>query len=284
MGTEGLNRYNGNSFTIYKNLHQKGGTDVYWTMYEDREGILWIGTCYYGLVKFNPSTSKFDQYSSIFKENAEEGKSVRGIWQDENATFWVGTTSGLKIFASKAGKFTDYLNKKDSLLTKAEIKCFYGQDKNTLWIGSALQGIFKLDATTQSFTHYPIDTTYQDKHANTVESLFQDDNGNVWVGSLRGLYKFDPKKEKFTLYPVEYTTDQITITSIAENDKESIWLATNNGIYDVNTENGKFTRYTHKPDNKEGIASPCVYYAYKDRAGVVWFANGEALSRPNLLK
>ena len=66
FGTQdGLNKYDGYGFTIYK--HNPNDTtsissDLIYTIHEDKEGMLWIGTYNGGLNKYDREKDQFTQY------------------------------------------------------------------------------------------------------------------------------------------------------------------------------------------------------------------------------
>ncbi|NTV90098.1 MAG: hypothetical protein HGA22_07020 [Clostridiales bacterium] len=66
LGTQdGLNRYDGYHFTVYKPEPQNANSlSEAWitALYEDRDGYLWVGTSQGGLNKFDQHTGKFTRY------------------------------------------------------------------------------------------------------------------------------------------------------------------------------------------------------------------------------
>ena len=69
---DGLNRYDGLSFRIYKKENSGLGKNFITALYEDRRGNIWIGTEGYGLTKF--SGRSFEHYGTL------DGLSTASIW------------------------------------------------------------------------------------------------------------------------------------------------------------------------------------------------------------
>ncbi|MEJ2507691.1 MAG: two-component regulator propeller domain-containing protein, partial [Ignavibacteriaceae bacterium] len=64
---DGLNKYDGYNFTIYKNdPHDKNSIsdNFIWTIYQDKSGILWIGTNSGGLCRFDREKDRFISFKN----------------------------------------------------------------------------------------------------------------------------------------------------------------------------------------------------------------------------
>ncbi|HFE64482.1 MAG TPA: histidine kinase, partial [Caldithrix sp.] len=76
FGTQnGLNRYDGYHFRIYKNIPFKSGVlSDNWIqcLTEDKDGFIWVGTHSGGLFQFDQTTEKFIQY----RHNPEDPHSL----------------------------------------------------------------------------------------------------------------------------------------------------------------------------------------------------------------
>jgi ligand-binding sensor domain-containing protein len=111
VGTqEGLARYDGYNFTVYrKHPYQTGVLKGGWvqTLHEDKEGMLWIGTLDGGLQQFNPFTQRFTAYPYKLPENLQATAAVRSISEDSaSQSLWLGTnSSGIVVYDKKTKSF-----------------------------------------------------------------------------------------------------------------------------------------------------------------------------------
>jgi len=75
------------------------------SLYEDRSGVLWIGTIDGGLCRFDPSVRQFISYRT---DAADPGTisndNVNVILDDGPETLWVGTISGLNLMNVSTGR------------------------------------------------------------------------------------------------------------------------------------------------------------------------------------
>ena len=85
---DGLNRYDGNTFVVYKNNPADPNTlstSLIQNLIEDDHGDLWIGT-WGGLDKLDPTTERFTHYRhNPDNPNSISGDTVKSIAQDSAA-------------------------------------------------------------------------------------------------------------------------------------------------------------------------------------------------------
>ncbi len=95
---DGLNRFDGYRFTVYKNVPGNPNTLSYnelKALYEDRDGILWVGIFESGLNSFDPSTEEVVRYRHDDDDlTSLSADTVRCIFEDRSGRLWVGTQGG----------------------------------------------------------------------------------------------------------------------------------------------------------------------------------------------
>ncbi|GAA4400118.1 hypothetical protein GCM10023187_12930 [Nibrella viscosa] len=82
-------------------------------LYEDHQGLLWIGSRSGGLNRFDPRTGLFTQYTT---RHGLLGNRVNGILGDQWGNLWLGTDYGLSRFTPATGTFRS-INDNDGLPT-----------------------------------------------------------------------------------------------------------------------------------------------------------------------
>ena len=91
-------------------------------IYEDKDGMLWIGTYGGGLNKFDVKTEKFKHYTT---ENGLIDNNVCSILPDKQGNFWLSTFAGISVFNPTTEKFKNY-RKSDGLLNNGFNGLLYG--------------------------------------------------------------------------------------------------------------------------------------------------------------
>ena len=106
FGTEdGLNRYDGYKFIVYKYDSENPKSishNFIRAIYEDNKNNLWIGTEMGGLNRFNRLKEEFVRYTHN-PDNPESLSSNRvyEIFEDSHGELWIGTFNGLNRFNKK---------------------------------------------------------------------------------------------------------------------------------------------------------------------------------------
>ena len=162
IGTfEGLNRYDGYNFKIFKHNPDDttsiGDNSIY-SVFEDKSGTLWFGTFDGGLNKFNRDKEIFTRYvSEETDKNSLSNNIVYAICEDAKGFLWVGTAKGLNRFNKKTETFTRYLKNpsdNNSLSSSIISSLLYDDKTNTLWIGTKNGGLNKYDISQNKFTAF----------------------------------------------------------------------------------------------------------------------------------
>ncbi|OSA95936.1 UNVERIFIED_ORG: histidine kinase [Clostridium botulinum] len=86
---------------------------------------------------------------------------------------------------------------------------------------------------------------------SSVETIFQDSKGYIWIGTHNGLSKYNGKKFKTYVYK-EDSAESIAnniITTIKEDTKENLWVGTSNGLSKINLNTYEIKNYYQDEEN-----------------------------------
>jgi ligand-binding sensor domain-containing protein/signal transduction histidine kinase len=228
------------------------------SLFEDREGSMWIGTEAGGLnllksKKFNTFTTKDGLPSDL----------VKVIYQDPQGGIWIGSNGGgLTLF--KNGKFTTWTTRDG--LSSDVVLSLAGDAAGVIWIGTP-DGLNRFqNGKFQTFT-------FADGLSNDlVRSVLVDRNGVLWVGTRDGLNSF--RDNEFTTYTTHDGLANNFIGALFEDSKGNLWVGTLGGLSKIR--DGKFQTFT----TKDGLSSNTVISLYEDAAGDLWIGtNGGGLNR-----
>jgi ligand-binding sensor domain-containing protein len=158
FGTEdGLNKYDGYTFTVYRHDPNQPNSLSYneiRTIYEDSSGVLWIGTFYGGLNKFDAEKELFIHYQNDPDDpNSLSHNNVKTVFEDRLGVLWIGTEGGLNKFNRKTGQFTRYLSDPNNpnSLSHNVVRAIYQDQSGLLWIATE-GGLNKFDRETETVT------------------------------------------------------------------------------------------------------------------------------------
>jgi len=101
IGTiDGLNRFDGYNFTVYKNIIGDSNSisdNKIRSLYEDKSGTIWVGTWEGGLNKLDREKEKFTHFKhDSTNPNSINHNGVNSICEDNLGNLWIGTGGGIK--------------------------------------------------------------------------------------------------------------------------------------------------------------------------------------------
>ena len=168
-----------------------------------------------------------------------------------------------------------HLTAKDGL-PNVYIQCIYQDSYGYMWFGSE-DGLIKYNGFTfEYFTEESNDTNSMS--GNSVRTITEDKNGNLWVGTANGLNYFNREKKVFTAYladsddPESIQSD--AIYSIALDSLDNLWVASNrSGLSYLNTTTKKFKFYRHQKNNLNSLSSDHVISIYLDKQNRLWIGS-----------
>jgi two-component system sensor histidine kinase ChiS len=254
-------------------------------VFEDRSGIIWLGSYYGGLYKFYKKHNDFNTFRhSISDIFSLSNNYVRSIFEDKSGKIWIGTNYGLNKFDEEKQVFKQF--KYDSTnkngLSNNWINSIVEDNDRNLWIGTT-NGLDRFDRKKNSFAHYRHEKeNINSISSNVILSLFVDKTGTLWVGTNSGLNRFDKKKNEFKRF-VNIPSDQNSLSdnlvyTIYEDKKGLIWIGTYGGLNRLDESKERFTRYVTDPHNSNTINNNYVHAICEDMANNFWIGTAGGLN------
>jgi len=287
FGTDdGLNRFDGLKFTIFKNnVSLKSTISDNWIncIFEDSEGRIWVGTSEGGLNRYEKFTNSFISYHTDSNKNSISNNNVMSIVQKDKDHLWIGTNDGLNLLNIKTGKFFRYKDEDihadhSTTIPNDAIKILSKDHKGILWIGTDKNGLISFDSKTGKFKSWL--KTNEDKsplieYSERVRAIFEDSKKRLWIGFQgadvallnreTGDLDFIRKRKNS-----EVDLESGVIQNIMEDHQGYIWIATANGISIYNDQTNSF-RYISKLDDESfSLKENHIRFLMEDKAHSVW--------------
>lgn len=292
---DGLNLYDGYTFRTYQHDPLDASTipesDIR-AIYEDRNGILWLGSWGGGLIRLVPSTRDFEQ----FKHDPLNPTSIGDNWitavvGNGDGTLWIGTQSGgLSHYDPASGKFTTYRHDPDNpnSLSDNHVGALCLDRQGQLWIGTD-QGLDRLNLKSMQFTHYTHDRRKSSSLShNEVRALFIDKDDILWIGTANGLNQFLPESGTFARFlekkPDTESSREYLINTITQHKDGDLWIGSYGGLTRFFDRKSKlFLHYPHNPNDYYSLSHDDVQALLVDHSENLWIATaGGGLNKVDL--
>jgi signal transduction histidine kinase/ligand-binding sensor domain-containing protein len=244
---DGLYLYNhlNGSFSGYRNTHGDLANDVR-TIYRDNKRRLWIGTLG-GIALFDDSRRMFLHYNDDIGANQWNDHKTWTFQEDKKGVLYVcGNGTPLRIFDEGTAQWKRISSASDH---EYSVVTIYQDRSGTLWFGTWLDGILKLDPARKQFTMYKHVVGDQTSLSSSlVTGISQDRAGNVWVGTHAGLNKLNIRSGAFKHYSHEgknpSSLSHDVIYPVLEENERYLWVGTvGGGLERFDRANNRFDHY-----------------------------------------
>lgn len=271
-------------FLLQPNLKVKDARVIY----EDHEGILWIGSRSEGLMAYHRETKALEKYLSDPEDPGSISKNaVMSVFEDSENNLWIGTMNGgINLLDARRKNFHHYVHDKGDphSLSFNTVSCFAVDKNGQVWAGTDKGGVNYIEE--RNFSHFAANAYDKSSLSNDhVTAMFQDSRGVIWIGTDGGgLNKFDYAKRKFTHYlhdpknPKGLSSN--VVLRIMEDSDGYVWL----GYWE-----GGISRYDHVKDEFQTFMisdyksdpewrDDCILHLFEDSENNFWVATHKELT------
>jgi signal transduction histidine kinase/ligand-binding sensor domain-containing protein/DNA-binding NarL/FixJ family response regulator len=265
---DGLNRYDGYRFKIYRNKIGDSSSLVdngIWTIEQDGTHRLWIGGRK-GVCVLNPFNDKF---STVTYLPAGAGKAkkltnnIHVIKSDKANIILVGTeNNGLLLFGAGGGTGRQIIlqNGAEKITDYEVMGIDFDPGKQFAWVFVQNKGLCRYDVKNKTLT-------VVNSSILRGNSLKADRHGSVWLATNNGLFRYDQQAGVFSS---SYMEDNCKVVNLCADATGALWIGTDgNGVYILHAGDSKATAFTF-PDNKHPLSSNAVFSIYEDKDGRKW--------------
>lgn len=282
---------NGRTVTLQNfnsNKPDAGITDDHITaIFEDRSGIIWVGTQRAGLHKLNLRKRKFRHLRREPDQNRGLSSNlITAILADDSNQVWIGTANaGLNVLRRQPGKnerITHLRHQPGTIhsLASDQITALFQDRRSNIWIGTNGAGLNRYQPRSGKFQHFTHDPQNSNSlSGNIINTIYEDQYGQMWIGTRTGLAKLDKFTGKITRYP--HRSDDVNslshddVWAIYEDyhsNGRTLWIGTRGGgLNRFDRNNQQFVRYTREFDNPTSLNNPAILSIFQDTAGNLWF-------------
>ncbi len=182
---DGLNRFDGYSTKIYRNINNDSTSlpnNTINTLIEDSSGIIWIGTLN-GIARFDPYKEEFSTIRNNDSASIELGvNKITSSAIDMDQNLWFGT-DGYGIVKINPNNYkTKYYLKNSNTNDLSRVAYLFFDSQKRLWIGSFTDNhAYYFDIEKETFKKHLLNSIeVRNNNSYKINSFYEDNENRVW--------------------------------------------------------------------------------------------------------
>jgi DNA-binding NtrC family response regulator/ligand-binding sensor domain-containing protein len=230
-------------------LYRQNFNAIIFGLVEDANGEFWIGTQGDGIYHYNSCDAVWHGSGENFTtQNGLSNDAVLSLLETRDGVIWAGTWADAWIFGNPACLCRYKGEEFEAIPTSHPvIRRLFEDSCGRIWMGGWFGGGLSCYDGETLVTYTEADGLPND----SVQSIVEDDDGNLWIGTLQGLCCFDG--ERFTTYGEERGLTCLYHQWSAKDAAGHLWFGTlMGGLYRYDGEH--FQQLTEA----DGLPSNCV--------------------------
>jgi len=269
---DGLNRYDGYEFTIYRPENTENGiaSSTINYFYEEEDNF-WICTSK-GLSQYRYETDEFTLFPYF------QDTEIFCMLKSSSGVYWIGAQNGLYVFNPADSSYRSFQHESDdpSSLSHNQVLCLLEDSKRDLWVGT-LSGLNVLNQKDSTFIHIRDSSDKLHYQNANVRNIYEDADERIWLGIYNGgvdiltgdIYKLNSVN-------IHRILEGISVRIFFDSGKR-LWVAWahKNGIQSYNLNYFDFKNFTFKPSGIEEkwLHGYSIGAIFEDRWNDLWFGS-----------
>ncbi len=282
IGTEdGLNRYDGQTFRVYRHQPDQPGSlpgNFVHQLYETRDGTFWVALNKFGFCRYDHHTDTFVGYAS----QSRYGR-IHSFYEDRRGVLWVCTDGGLWRLDRRQEAFQLCDLK---IPGNNEVYQVCEDREGRFWVSSAA-GLLRFDpAAGEAKVILPAVEIEDKRLAWRIHGVTRAGWLKVSFGSCV-LALFDPAQERCVVQldtqgkpldtlPTEVTAKQPRAEVLLWED-QTVWLGRPGGVLQqLDLHSRTYQMFAPSPKRPGALVTSKLDCLWRDRAGVLWLGDAVA--------
>lgn len=267
-------------------------TSIVFSMAQDQQGFLWLGTAYNGLMRFdgenvvNFKKESAGRYQLKYNENGN-------LFIDDSGLIWIGSWGGGVAVLDPVTNEKRYFERKNddkSTISDSRIHSIFADDRGVMWFGSRSGGLNRFDRTSETFQRFGYRHTFDysaatqsdieffgpDTSHQRIWAINQVKSGELWVGTGFGLNRLNLETKQFEYFFPDISLGLHginTIRRITPVSENKLLLGTQDGTLIFDIENQEFQSLKVEQD----VALGPIYSMLETDFGEYWVATSHGV-------
>ncbi|MEL7121927.1 MAG: two-component regulator propeller domain-containing protein, partial [Bacteroidota bacterium] len=285
---ESLNHFGGSGYSQIASSLPK---EPIWSVINDKEGTLWVGTKGNKDIYFSKDKKHFEKIDMpVFQDESIGMKAgVRNFLESKDGTIWAGTNFSLIKLVKDGNTLksqTVNIQQEDAKfpIRVPKTSVMHESSDGTFWIGTQQNGLRRSTRPgLPEKTPFKIYRKNEDKgslQSNRISALLEDHTGRFWIGTYQGLHLYQPISDDFLHLSKKegdiHSLSSDIIICLHEDTKGNLWAGTPNGLNLIIP--GLNQKWTIKCfQEKDGLPNNYIHSILEDKHGNLWIATNKGI-------
>ena len=265
MGTkDGLNRFDGHSFRVFKRENSGLGNNYITALHEATDGRIWIGTDG-GVYVYDPRKETFEPF-----RDSSIKRAVTQISSDIQGHIWIASDEeGLFCYDPETDRLTNPLLPLKQKARLANVTRFwFDPHDNVSWLGLYAENLYYSSDNLKSLHPFRDQEGRETFHEDIINAQVDAPGSRRFIGSAHGLTEINLTTRRTRKLLDAY------VRSLCLKSEQELWAGTEDGLYICHLGNGTIThiRSTGEED-AYALADNALYSLCLDREGGMWIGS-----------
>ena len=230
-------------------------------LYQDKNGIIWMGHNKVGLSYYHDSFRKF---INMKYPNCSD---ITSVMEDRKGNIWLGTDGNGLYIKEISGKLRKFPIFNSSIIALLE------DQKGRIWISSYLNGLFCFEnGKLHKFT--PNNSKLA---SNKIWGIQEDRYGKIWISSLEALQCLDPDIGTISFVQTS-SGEHIHSLNTYYDGGDKLYVGTLFGLYIIDIVTGKQTLYLGNKKGTQTFKQTYISNVHKSRNNQLFLGHKSGLT------
>lgn len=220
-----------------------------------------------------------------FEHVPEVGILPWSVYQGSKGFLWIATWEGLYRYDGYTFKGYFHVTGDSTTISSNNVSRVFEDSEGTFWVQTYGTGryvaLHRFDPQTGIFTRITEGLDDLGGERARVRAFFEDQAGDLWLGTDIGLYRYDRPSQAFYPYaPAQGLLNSVAVRAIYEDDR-SLWIgfaasgSNPGGLVRLDRDRNVHSIFQHDPHDPATIGAGGVNVLFSDSGGRLWVGTGE---------